>query len=255
LGYGQQDAQEFLRFLLDGIHEELNRITTKKPYKELNFEDKPLAQQSDLWWKYYEERDNSIICDLFQGQLMNRIQCKVCGGSSYAFDNFMDLSLPIPRSGVRITGMVDLQACVRLFTKSEKMEQCGYKCSNKNCKAVDNFEKDMTIYRFPTILVLHLKRFYNSFMRREKINTTIQIPNTLDMTEFAPHSNHASKKKAVYSLYGISHHSGSLYGGHYIGEVLGDNGKWYRCNDSWVSSIHEPDLESSSAYVLFYINH
>jgi ubiquitin C-terminal hydrolase len=51
----------------------------------------------------------------------------------------------------------------------------------------------------------------------------------------------------------MSHHSGTLYGGHYIGEVLNDDGKWYRCNDSWVTSINEADLESSSAYVLFYI--
>lgn len=35
-GYGQQDAQEFLRFLLDGIHNELNRVATKPPYKEID---------------------------------------------------------------------------------------------------------------------------------------------------------------------------------------------------------------------------
>lgn len=38
-GYGQQDAQEFLRFFLDGLHEELNRVTKKPPYKELKFEE------------------------------------------------------------------------------------------------------------------------------------------------------------------------------------------------------------------------
>jgi ubiquitin C-terminal hydrolase len=32
-GYGQQDAQEFLRFLLDGMHNELNRIGKKPKYK------------------------------------------------------------------------------------------------------------------------------------------------------------------------------------------------------------------------------
>ena len=31
-GYGQQDAQEFKNFLLDGIHNELNRVTEKPPY-------------------------------------------------------------------------------------------------------------------------------------------------------------------------------------------------------------------------------
>ena len=66
------------------------------------------------------------------------------------------------------------------------MERCGYKCSK--CKGVDNMEKDMTIYRFPKILVIHLKRFYNSTMRREKLSTTIKIPAVLDMRPYAPYS-------------------------------------------------------------------
>lgn len=128
------------------------------------------------------------------------------------------------------------------------MERCGYKCSS--CKDVDNLEKQMTIYRFPKILVVHLKRFYNSTMRREKLSTTVSIPETLDASSFAtPKSSkfylmktnicidHSSKKNATsYKLYGLSHHSGSLYGGHYIGEVKNlDSGSWYNCNDSMVS--------------------
>ena len=113
----------------------------------------------------------------------------------------------------------------------------------------------MTIYRFPKVLVLHLKRFYNSTMRREKLSTTIRIPEVLDMTPFAPYSSHSSKTKARnYKLYGISHHSGTLYGGHYIGEVMNlDKGEWFCCNDSHCSKISSPDTNSASAYVLFYI--
>ena len=112
------------------------------------------------------------------------------------------------------------------------MENCGYKCSK--CKGVDNMEKDITIFRYPKILVVHLKRFYNSSMRREKLSTTIQIPTTLDMRPYGPYSNHISKDRAkTYKLYGISHHSGSLHGGHYIGDVMNlDDGTWYNCNDS-----------------------
>ena len=40
--YGQKDAQEFLRFLLDGLHEELNRIPKKPTYQELDFDSLPL---------------------------------------------------------------------------------------------------------------------------------------------------------------------------------------------------------------------
>ena len=41
-GYGQQDAQEFLRFLLDGMHNELNRIEHKPKYKEIECDKLPI---------------------------------------------------------------------------------------------------------------------------------------------------------------------------------------------------------------------
>lgn len=63
------------------------------------------------------------------------------------------------------------------------MEECGYKCSK--CKVKDNMEKQMTIFRYPKILVVHLKRFYNSTMRREKLSTTVNIPEILDARPFA----------------------------------------------------------------------
>ena len=86
----------------------------------------------------------------------------------------MDLSISIPRKAVRYTGYIDINECLRGYIASERMDACGYKCSN--CKAVDNMEKDMTIFRFPKILVIHLKRFYQSTMRREKLSTTVNIP-------------------------------------------------------------------------------
>jgi ubiquitin C-terminal hydrolase len=98
----------------------------------------------------------------------------------------MDLSVSFPRKGVRITGTVELSDCLDTFIKPEKMEECGFKC--KKCKGVDTFTKELTIFRFPRILVVHLKRFYNSMMRREKLNTSVKIPLTYDFSAFAPHS-------------------------------------------------------------------
>ena len=99
----------------------------------------------------------------------------------------MDLSVQIPRKAVRYTGYIDVDECLKTFTAPEKMENCGYKCSK--CKGIDNMEKDITIFRFPRILVIHPKRFYNSSMRREKLSTTIKIPPLLDMTPYGPYSS------------------------------------------------------------------
>ena len=91
--------------------------------------------------------------------------------------------MSIPRKAVRYTGYVDVSECINSYTTPESMERCGFKCAK--CKQVDNLEKQMTIYRFPPILVVHLKRFYNSTMRREKLGTTVNIPENLDVRQFA----------------------------------------------------------------------
>mgnify|MGYP000371234955 CR=1 FL=1 len=92
----------------------------------------------------------------------------------------MDLSLSIPSK--YSMGGLDLNDCLKNFVASERMEKCGYKCSK--CKAIDKMEKDITLYRFPKILVVHLKRF----SRREKITSSVNIPKKLDMSPFGPHS-------------------------------------------------------------------
>ena len=94
----------------------------------------------------------------------------------------MDLSVSIPRKAVRYTGYIDVAELMKGYIAPEQMERCGYKCTK--CKAVDNMEKQMTIFRFPKILVIHLKRFYNSTMRREKLSTTVNIPDRLDMRPY-----------------------------------------------------------------------
>jgi len=43
-GSEQHDAQELLRFLLEGMHDELNQVTSKPPYQKINCDDKPIYQ-------------------------------------------------------------------------------------------------------------------------------------------------------------------------------------------------------------------
>ncbi|KAI9261123.1 hypothetical protein BY458DRAFT_439594 [Sporodiniella umbellata] len=72
-GYEQQDSQEFLLFLLDGLHEDMNRIS-KKPYIEFrDYEDETQSNEiAQLFWKYHKSRNDSIIVDLFHGQLKSK---------------------------------------------------------------------------------------------------------------------------------------------------------------------------------------
>ncbi|CAO3630396.1 unnamed protein product [Cunninghamella blakesleeana] len=95
-GYQQHDSQELLAFLLDGLHEDLNRIL-KKPYIEMpDFDDMKDEEIAKTSWDYHKARNDSIIVDLFQGQFKSRLTCNVCKKISVTFDPFMYLSLPLP---------------------------------------------------------------------------------------------------------------------------------------------------------------
>lgn len=137
------------------MHNELNRVTKKPVYQEMDFDNEPWDKQSIEWWRYNNLRDDSSLLDLFQGQLMNKTECLKCGYSSIAFDNYMDLSLSFPKKS-----RCSLEDCLTSFISEERMQECGYRCSK--CKRKDNFSKQMTIWKLPKILVIHLKRFSNT---------------------------------------------------------------------------------------------
>ena len=82
-GSDQHDAQEFLSFLLDGLHEDLNRVLQKPqiqvtPEREAELEKLPLQIASQQEWETYKSRNDSLIVDFFQGQFRNRMECLTC---------------------------------------------------------------------------------------------------------------------------------------------------------------------------------
>lgn len=105
-GYGQQDSQEFLGFLLDGLQEDLNRIK-KKPYIEKpdstdEMVNNPAAvrEMAAKVWDITKKRDDSVIADLFTGMYKSTLVCPVCDKVSITFDPFNNLTLPLPVANV-----------------------------------------------------------------------------------------------------------------------------------------------------------
>ncbi|KAI4205787.1 MAG: hypothetical protein LQ348_001138 [Seirophora lacunosa] len=105
-GYGQQDSQEFLLFLLDGLQEDLNRIQ-KKPYIEKpdstdEMVNNPVAlrEMAAKCWDIYKARNDSVITDLFAGMYKSTVVCPVCDKVSIIFDPFNNLTLQLPIENV-----------------------------------------------------------------------------------------------------------------------------------------------------------
>lgn len=105
-GYGQQDSQEFLGFLLDGLQEDLSRVK-KKPYIEKpdstdDMINNPAAirEMANKVWDITKKRDDSVIADLFTGMYKSTLVCPVCAKVSITFDPFTNLTLPLPVANV-----------------------------------------------------------------------------------------------------------------------------------------------------------
>jgi ubiquitin C-terminal hydrolase len=116
----------------------------------------------------------------------------------------------------------------------------------KDCGSNVDATKRFFLVNQPECIVIHMNRFHNNL---SKIQTSIQIPNNL---EIAKYINPPPENSYMYELYGIVHHNGEYRQGHYYADCKSEkNQKWYRYDDSSVSE-QEPKLDGATPYILFY---
>uniref|UniRef100_A0A8D0GU72 ubiquitinyl hydrolase 1 n=1 Tax=Sphenodon punctatus TaxID=8508 RepID=A0A8D0GU72_SPHPU len=242
-GYSQQDAQEFLKFLMDRLHVEINRKGRKTPSILSDAKRPALLEDSDTLLFANAALPSP---DLFVGQLKSCLRCQACGYRSTTFEVFCDLSLPIPKKGFT-GGKVSLLDCFSLFTKEEELDSENAPVCDK-CRQRTRSTKKLTIQRFPRILVLHLNRFSTTRYSIKKCSVFVDFPlQRLNLKEFASEKTGSP----VYNLYSLCNHSGSVHYGHYTAFCKDQSG-WRVYNDSRVSPISENQVQSSEGYVLFY---
>lgn len=110
-GFAQQDCQELTAFLLDGLHEDLNRIQNK-PYIETknDVERRPDEVVAEESWSNYKKRNDSIVVDTFHAMLKSTLVCPGCQLVSVTFDPFCYLSLPLPVKREKQVNLIFLPA-------------------------------------------------------------------------------------------------------------------------------------------------
>ncbi|XP_032833061.2 uncharacterized protein LOC116955847 [Petromyzon marinus] len=290
-GGSQHDAQEFLLFLLDGLHHDVNRSSPRAHPLIHDLDHLSDKEKSMKQWKSYLERDNSKIVDLFVGQLKSTLTCLHCGLHSTTFDAFWSLPLPVAK---RPLSDPSLQECVRLFAKEETLDGDERPhCPRCQCKRRSG--KRLSLQRLPRLLVLFLKRFSEPASHHHlppsssssssllppppppppgrgragsggaggggagggaggagasKLTAPVNYPlRGLDLTAYTTESNAC----ALYDLYAVSLHSGSMQCGHYVSLCRhAQSGSWYLYNDTSVTEVPESRVVSSDAYILFY---
>ena len=243
-GSQQHDSQEFLAFLLDGLHEDLNKVLKKEYIQEQDNTGVPDNRAAHISWENHLKRNDSIIVDLFQGQFKSTLTCLQCGCTSVTFEAFMYLSVPIPSPTD-----VSLLDCVRHFTKAERVSGSNsWFCVR--CKTHRESAKQLEIWRLPPVLLIHLKRFSYVGKWKQKLDTSVNFPiSSLDLSPMTL----GPLKPPPYQLFAVSNHSGTLDGGHYTAYVRhAATRKFYTFDDSVVRDMSTGNVMSKNGYMLFY---
>jgi ubiquitin C-terminal hydrolase len=247
----QQDSHEFCEYLMDALHEGLNRVKSK-PYIEA-----PEGVGTDPIesWRMHLHLNNSIIVDRCQGLLRSGITCLECQSESIKFDVFSSISLPVDTTkNLPTLGLYD---CIEKFMEEERLVgDNAWDC--QKCSKKVRATKRIALWSVPDILVFHMKRFTfditSGTMPRAKIDCKVEFPiEGLDLTEIivGPRDSNAPP---VYKLVGVSEHLGATVNeGHYAARVRNSiDDQWYCCNDENVHPISGKNAVTKDAYVLFY---
>lgn len=184
----QHDSQEFCQYLMDGLHEDLNRVKSK-PYVEemeaLGMEDSKASMES---WKKHLLRHDSIFVDYFQGMHRSHLTCPRCGRESIKFDVYSSISLPLVPPKER--SAIPLKDCLDQFAAGEQLDSHNsWYCSK--CKKHVCALKLITLWNTPDVLIIHLKRFtfekcpITGRILRRKIDDKVDFPiDRLDLSSY-----------------------------------------------------------------------
>uniref|UniRef100_A0A672J0V7 Ubiquitin carboxyl-terminal hydrolase n=1 Tax=Salarias fasciatus TaxID=181472 RepID=A0A672J0V7_SALFA len=256
-GYQQQDAHEFMRYLLDHLHRELQHGRNGASH--------PVSTQDEIRVSTTDSKCSingtaSVVTSIFGGILQNEVNCLICGTESRKFDPFLDLSLDIPsqfrqkRSKDQEPGPTcTLRDCLRSFTDLEELDETELYYCHK-CKKRQKSTKKFWIQKLPKVLCLHLKRFHWTAFLRNKVDTYVEFPlKDLNMRGYLLEPENSIPGSCLYDLAAVVVHHGSGVGsGHYT--AYGSHeGRWYHFNDSTVTLSSEEAVRKAKAYILFYV--
>lgn len=125
----QHDIHELIIFLINSLHEGLNKNNEIKFSKNHDFISNDIENVKNLWKKFLSD-NQSLIVDLFYGLLKSTIYCPTCNNISYNYDIFSTLSL-------------------NLIGKNDKCENMNDDIVLKNLKIIFlpyyNYEKPLLI--------------------------------------------------------------------------------------------------------------
>uniref|UniRef100_A0A8U7N433 Ubiquitin carboxyl-terminal hydrolase n=1 Tax=Corvus moneduloides TaxID=1196302 RepID=A0A8U7N433_CORMO len=217
--YMQQDAHEFLNYLLntiaDILQEEKKQEKQNGKLKNGNMNEAEENNKQELTW----------VHEIFQGTLTNETRCLNCETVSSKDEDFLDLSVDVEQN-------TSITHCLRDFSNTETLcSEQKYYC--ETCCSKQEAQKRMRVKKLPMILALHLKRFkyMEQLHRYTKLSYRVVFP--LELRLFNT-SGDAVNLDRMYDLVAVVVHCGSGPNrGHYI-TIVKSHGFWLLFDDDIV---------------------
>ncbi|XP_075146656.1 ubiquitin carboxyl-terminal hydrolase 12/46 homolog isoform X6 [Haematobia irritans] len=288
--YMQQDAHEFLNFLINHINEII--LAERNAQKNGNTTSGTAATKSSSTTSTSTTVSNSStngtssnstgslngigigiadattptqtnsanteptwVHEIFQGTLTSETRCLNCETVSSKDEHFFDLQVDVDQN-------TSITHCLRCFSNTETLcSDNKFKCDN--CCSYQEAQKRMRVKKLPMILALHLKRFkyMEQFNRHIKVSHRVVFP--LELRLFNT-SDDAVNPDRLYDLMAVVIHCGSGPNrGHYI-SIVKSHGLWLLFDDDMVDKIEASTIEdfygltsdiqksSETGYILFY---
>ena len=241
-GYSQQDAHEFLHFLLSQIHNDYIKVFSDKDHHNNNNAKESSSNSTS-------HNCSCVVHNTFNGTLKSSIVCSECDDNSKTIiEPYLDLSLDI-------TGKKTLYECLESFHKREQLQDFEFHCPH--CQTDKGPIKQLTIDKLSPVLILQLKRFKHLMNGNNvKINDFISFPLYLEMSNYChdniDHDKESSSAHVLYELIGIISHKGTVNEGHYTATIKLPSGQWFKFNDSMISLTRTEQVLQEQAYLLFY---
>uniref|UniRef100_A0A914DX97 ubiquitinyl hydrolase 1 n=1 Tax=Acrobeloides nanus TaxID=290746 RepID=A0A914DX97_9BILA len=245
----QHDAQEFQIYLLNALHEDMNKVAKPEPFEQ-NYDGHDLAKNAEDYKARQNRFSSSPVNDVFNLRTVSQLSCSVCRSTSVTFEEMNQISVELPQE----TSSSRLSEC--LAQHFSDITLVGENCWNcPTCKKPQAANRDTKIWELPPVLVIHLKRFSwnGGIFTKNEMMIDFEVDGWMNMEPYL-HSK-ALKQKSTYSLYAITNHGGTLNGGHYTSFIRNRlTHEWLEFDDEYCTAISPDLLKSKTAFILYYTN-